>query len=182
MSIYKTRKEYFSALAVADPNIKHTAAYTDTDGVAHVRNSFIELSAEQDALSADMINGLSYPFVVQAGFTGGLTDRDDDIRNRFYNKLQFLTKIITTDEQPSKQAAIDDAKDLTYQIMKAWLNKMRNDVAYDSCNTTFKKIDFNTVSWQDLGPVSDQFYGWELSFTDDMPAHDVIDYNVAYWA
>jgi len=181
MTIFTARTNYFKALAIADPHVQHTAAFT-IDGDATTRMSFIEISAEQDALNAAVCNKLQYPFVVQCGFTGGLTDRDGDIRNRYYNQLQFLTKAAVTDELPEMQDAILAAKEQTYLIMKAWLNKLFYDMENNSCEVPLKRIDANGISWKEMGPVADNFFGWELSFTDDEPALDVIDFDNAYWS
>jgi hypothetical protein len=179
MSKYSSRTNYFKALAIADPHIQHTASIT-VDGEAQTRNSFIQVAADQDTLNADTVNSLHYPFFVQIGFNGGLSDRDGDIRNRNSNRVQFLTKAAPTDASPLMEDAIQAAKDLTYTIMKAWLNKMMYDSQND-CPAEFKRIEFNGISWQDIGPILDNFYGWELTFTDDDPAHDVTDYQPDYW-
>ncbi len=179
MTKYSTRIAYLESLAVLDPNIKHTAVIV-VDGENQTRKSFIQVSADVDALNADMINGLHWPFVVQAGFTGALTDGNLDVRNQYQNRLQFLTKAITNDAVPTKEVAIKNAKELTLLILKKWINKMYADV-YNGCTGDFKKIDFASVRYSDLGPVSDDFYGWELSFSDDEPAHDVIDEDDEYF-
>lgn len=179
MSKYSTRTAYFASLAIADPTIKHM--YTSVvDGESQERNSFIEVSANQDTLNADMINGLHYPFVVQSGFTGGLSDRDGDIRNQYQNRLQFLTKAVTTDSVLTKEAAIKAAKNQMYIILKKWLNRIYADVR-EGCIIDIKKMDYSSVRFFDIGPISDDFYGWELSFTDDEPAHDVIDEDEDYF-
>lgn len=179
MSKYITRTAFFEALAIADPTIQHTASIT-VEGEAQVRNSFIQVSADQDTLNADMINGLHYPFVVQAGFTGGLTDRDGDIRNQYQNRLHFLTKAVTTDAVPTKEQAIKNAKEQMYIILKKWLNRIYTDVR-EGCIIDIKKMDYASVRFNDVGPISDDFYGWELSFTDDEPAHDVVDEDADYF-
>lgn len=179
MSKYISRTAYFEALAVADPTIQHTATIT-VDGEAVVRNSFIQVSSDQDTLNADMINGLHYPFVVQAGFTAGLTDRDLDIRNQYQNRLQFLTKAVTSDGVPTKEAAIKNAKEQMYIILKKWLNKIHAEVR-EGCIGDIKKMDYASVRIADLGPISDDFYGWELSFADDEPAHDIVDEDEDYF-
>lgn len=178
-SKYTTRTAFFESLAVADPTIKHTTTIA-VDGENQVRNSFIQVSSDQDTLNADMINGLHWPFVVQAGFTAGLTDRDGDIRNQYQNRLQFLTKAVTSDAVPTKEAAIKNAKEQMYVILKKWLNRIYADVR-DGCIIDIKKMDYASVRIADLGPISDDFYGWELSFTDDEPAHDVVDEDEDYF-
>jgi len=179
MSKYTTRTTYFKNLAIADPNIQHTASIT-VDGEAQTRKSFIQVAADQDTLNADTVNQLHSPFVVQIGFNGAISDRDGDIRNRNSNRLQFLAKASPSDSNPLMEDAILDAKDLTYDIMKHWLNKMMYDSQND-CPSEFRRIEFNGISWQDIGPIADGFFGWELTFTDDEPAHDVTDYEQAYW-
>jgi hypothetical protein len=179
MSKYITRTAYFLQLAQRDPNIKHGVSET-VEGETYQRNSFVEVASDQDSLNADMINGLHFPFVVQKGFSGSLTDGGGDIRNQYQNTLQFLTKAIPTDAVPTKEAAIKNAKEQMLIILKKWLNKFYAEVE-QGCTGDFKKIDFATVRFFDVGPISDEFYGWELSFADDEPAHDVIDTDPDYF-
>lgn len=180
MSKYTSRTAYFLALAIADPFIQHTAAIT-IDAEAQVRNSFIEVATDQDTLNSDMINGLHYPFVVQAGFTASISDASGDIRNQYQNRLQFLTKAVTSDQVPTKEEAIKNAKELTINILNKWLNKIYADVS-EGCTGDFKKIDFSSIRYFDIGPISDDFYGWELSFSDDEPAHNIVDTDTDYWS
>jgi hypothetical protein len=179
MSKFTTRTEYFAALAVADPSIKHTATIT-VDSEQQVRKSFIAVSDDQSTLSSDMINCLHYPFVVQKGFTGSLTDSGGDLRNQYQNTLQFLTKAITSDQVPTKEQAIKNAKEQMMIILKKWLNRFYADMM-EGCTGDFKKIDFASVRFFDVGPISDDFFGWELSFADDEPAHDIIDTDLNYF-
>jgi hypothetical protein len=173
MSKYITRTAYFLELAQRDPNIKHGVNETK-EGETYPRKSFIQVATDQDSLSAEMINGLHVPFIVQKGFSGSLTDTNGDLRNQYQNTLQFLTKVITTDQVPTKEQAIKNAKEQMLIILKMWLNKFYADVD-QGCTGDFRKIDFASVRFFDVGPISDDFFGWELSFSDDEPAHDVID-------
>lgn len=179
MSKFTSRTDYFKALAIADPHIQHEAVI-NVDGESQTRKSFVQVAADQDTLNADTVNGLNYPFFAQIGFNGSLSDRDGDIRNRYSNRIQFLTKATPTDASPLMEDAIKAAKELTYSIMKHWLNRMMYDNQND-CPAEFVRIEFNGISWIDIGPIADNFYGWEVSFTDDEPAKDVIDYQPAYW-
>lgn len=179
MSKYTSRTDYFKSLAIADPYIQHTATVS-VDGEPQVRKSFIEVSSDQDALNSSMINTLHFPFVVQSGFSGGLTESNMDIRNQYQNRLQFLTKAVISDAVPTNEQAIKNAKDLMYVICKKWLNKIYSDVT-EGCIGDIKKMDYSSVRFSDIGPISDGFYGWELSFTDDEPAHDVIDTDEEYF-
>lgn len=179
MSKYITRTAYFLQLAQMDPSIKHGVTET-VEGETYQRNSFIEVASDQDTLSAEMINSLNFPFAVQKGFGGSLTDSGGDIRNQYQNTLQFLTKAITSDQVPTKEQAIKNAKEQMLIILKKWLNKLHADVL-KGCTGDFKKIDFSTVRFYDIGPISDAFYGWELSFTDDEPANDVVDEDDEYF-
>ena len=179
MTKYITRTAYLEALAIADPNIKHTATVA-VDGENQVRKSFIQVSADQDGLNADMISGLHWPFVVQNGFSGSLTEREYDVRNQYQNRIQFLTKAVVSDAVPIKEQAIKNAKELCLFILKKWLNKFYADMEL-GCTGDIHKIDISSVRFSDVGPISDDFYGWELSFTDDEPAHDVIDADADYF-
>ena len=179
-SKYITRINYFKQLAQWDPNIKHGWAET-VDGETYNRNSFIETSSDQDSLNSNVFSGpFHYPFVVQKGFTGSLSGTGDDLRNQYQNTLQFLTKAVQSDQEPTKEQAIRNAKEQMLVVLKMWLNKLYADVQ-EGCTGDFKKIDFATVRFFDIGPISDEFYGWELSFSDDEPANDIIDTVLNYF-
>lgn len=179
MTKYITRTAYFETLAIKDPLIKHTANVS-VEGESQVRNSFIQISADQDGLNSDMISGLHWPFVIQSGFTGSVTERNFDIRNQYQNRLQFLTKVVITDAIPTKAQAIKNAKEQCLFILKKWLNRIYSDIE-KGCAGDIRKIELSSVIFYDLGPISDDFYGWQLSFADDEPANDVIDADDEYF-
>ena len=67
-----------------------------------------------------------------------------------------------------------------YDSAQIWLNKIHAEVR-EGCIGDIKKMDYASVRIADLGPISDDFYGWELSFSDDEPAHDIVDEDEDYF-
>lgn len=178
MNKYTARKNYFKALAISHAIIQHEATITE-EGETRARVSFIQVAAEQDSLSANMINGLDLPVLVQMGFSGGLADRDGDIRNRYQNRIQILDKAVVSDTYPTIEEATDQVYAKTYDILKQILSKMYHDMEY-GCPAPFK-LDFNGFAWNMVGPILDNFYGWELSFSDDEHANDILNFNAENW-
>jgi hypothetical protein len=172
MTKYTTRKNYFYQLAQIDPALYHGSDITE-DGVVRDKKTFIQVADEQDSLNAGVVNRLDFPFVAQIGFNGSLTEPSGNIRTRYQNRLQFLSKAITDDTNIVLEYAKDAAYELTYQIMQNWIQRFYFDMG-NLCPCPFK-LDFNSFSWVMIGPIADQFYGWELQFSDDEPNNEILN-------
>jgi hypothetical protein len=174
---YTARRNYFLELAGNDSSLLNNWDITE-DGITRKRKSFIQVSADVDSLNAGVINGLDFPFVIQSAFSGSLSDQNGDIRNRYQNRLQFLTKGFSQAGLVELEDAIHYAYDITYSIMKKWMARFYDD-QQTLCPCPFN-LDFSSFSWAMIGPIADQFYGWELQFSDDERAEDIINGSVGF--
>ena len=179
MGIYTDRKNYFKTLAQADPNIKH-GANDVIDGQNIVRNSFIGQAIDKDSISANYMNGMHFPAAVFSDFKIGFVSRDV-LMERKSAAIRILGKINVSNPADVREDLIEDTKDETLQIAKMWVNKLYNDINENPC-AGIRGIDTTSIMINELPAQLDgTVYGWEIMFSDQQVAKDIIQYNTEYW-
>lgn len=179
MSKYLTRVQYFEALAVSDPNIQHTAAYTE-DGSAKTRKSFIREAMNDDGLSASIVSELNFPVCIFSDFSIKLDDNVGEINERIPVRLIFLHRVMVTDNQPLQSVAAEQAKDHALMIATKWINKIYHDLE-EGISDVLRGIDMNSVSIDEYPTPGENIFGWQLSFSTQRVAAEIIEYDSNYW-
>lgn len=179
MSKYLTRVEYFEAMSVSDPNIRHTANYTE-DGETKVRKSFVREAMNEDGLPASIISSINFPACVFTDFKMAYNDNVGEINERIPVRLIFLHRVLVTDNQPITSIAAEQAKDHALMIATKWLSKIYHDLE-EGISDVLRGIDINSVSIDEYPTPGENIYGWQLSFSTQRVAADIIDFDSDYW-
>lgn len=166
------RNAYWQSLAQSHISILHGA----DDGNGGTRKSFIYEVA--DELDASEFNKLDLPCVVVGVVDGIIAMKKDAAKNRYQNKVLFLSDFgIDSNTNPSIPASKEAALALTYDIMQDFLNKVQSDYEDDQCNGQFHYIDENSYRWESIEMMADNLCGWALYFNDEENRNFIIDQN-----
>jgi hypothetical protein len=109
---------------------------------------------------------------------GKLNDKGGSIRRQWNNVLWFLHK---DKEGVSESAKKVNAYDVSEQAMNQVISKMWNQYEDEGSCGPFKDLDINAFSFEMTGRVSDDLYGWRLSFPDEGSASDITTFDSSKW-
>ncbi|MEP7319554.1 MAG: hypothetical protein ABI921_12460 [Panacibacter sp.] len=168
------RINYWEALSISHHLVLHNADILDGIIVIGHRNSFIVDIA--DELEASEIINLQFPCVVANLVAGKVILKDDQPRIRYQNKITFLSRFsITSDADPSIPDSKKSAFDITYEVLKDFLNKIVED--YDDMGPCgdFRFIDENSYRWEPVELAGSNMCGWALYFNDEEAANFIVD-------
>jgi hypothetical protein len=159
MGLYKDREEYIKAFAEGHALVQHDVTISGSDK----RRSFFRINDEAE-LNASCINWVHFPCMVMIGLSGGFADKGGSIRLRNTNTLMFLS-------QPSGEVeatAITTAYDQSFGVLMDFVKAVYDDFEDDPSCGTFKDINLNQFTYEQVGPIADKLYGWILSFNDEI--------------
>jgi hypothetical protein len=180
MSIYTDRKNYFKALAETDPSIRH-GKFDVIDGENKLRVSFIPQAIDKDSQGANYANGMSFPAAVFSDFSLRFNDRSSVLMERATNSVRILGKLNDQDAEKTLEQKIEQTLSDTLDIAKKWVNRVFNDVNENVC-TGIRGIDVSSINILEIPAQLDgTVYGWEITFTDEHVAKDILQYDAAYW-
>jgi hypothetical protein len=164
MGTFKDRENYLKQLCTAHPIVLHDVSN---------RKSYFRLNNEEE-LASGTVNGIDYPCVANTNLTGRIRDKNSDttiLNHVFSNEWSFLQEVATTDsEAVNFSDEVQDAYDLTFEIMEDFIKAMKDDYAENDRCGAFDAIDFSQMNYRPIGPVMQNAYGWELSFINEQKA------------
>jgi hypothetical protein len=171
MGIFKDRSDFFKGLATGNKKIAHGR---EIDG--EIRNSFHRLNDEEELLSA-CINFAHFPCLVHFGFDGRYTSENNAVSKRLLNNdiivLQKVDEITGMDQR-------EEAYDLAFEILEELLSKMHNLFETEGRCGPFDNFDLSKCSFLRYS-VNGNLYGWLLSFTDEVFADSINDFDASKW-
>lgn len=169
------RITYFEDLSKSHSFVAHDAdILNDAHEVIGKRKSFLEDIA--DEVPASELLKLDFPCCVADIGDGKIVVKDGQNRNRYVNKLRFLSKYsILSESDPSIPKSKKVAWSLTYEVMMDYLNKIQSDYEDTEPCGDFKFIDENSYYWEKVERVGSNMCGWDLFFNDEEPANFSID-------
>jgi len=156
---------YFTNIAVLNKRMLHGEP---------THRSFITVQ-DEEALSAAVATGISFPCVAYEDASGRLINKKDSIRKRWQHTLYFLHKESGENEQTAKKLAYTTAE----LLMNEWISRLIHDSEQDC--SPFKTLEPESFSWQMTGDVIDGCYGFKLQFGDESSAKDITIYDASKW-
>lgn len=160
MGFYKCREDYFRRFAIQQADIRHEEPNSVDD--ATPRQSFFRINNEEEFEAAGQ-RWIHWPALMMTNLQGRVVDRSGSLRQSNLHTLYIVTKLELDPEMPVEAAAITEAFDITFEIVKELINTMEEDYE-DKCGAYFEP---GNCRWEQLGPLGDGFYGWVLQFTDE---------------
>ncbi len=166
--ILTDKAAYLKSLAEKNKAIAHNDA---------THQAFITIE-EEEALGAAISKGLHFPCLVMVDATGRLSDKGGRIRTVWQNSVYFLARVNThATELQNKQAAYEAAE----TIMREFISFFYNEIEEEGSCGPFADIDLNTFRWRKTGKVSDNAYGFALTFSDEYKATDITNFDESKW-
>jgi len=168
------RNEFWENLARHHVLVQHGADILEGETVIGQRKSFtVEIADELEASEAIK---LDMPCVVHGIIDGKIIIKDGANKNRFQNKVYFLTRFsVDSNSNPSIPASKEAAFDLTYGITQDFLNKLQSDYEDSEPCGDFQYIDENSYRWESIEMIGSNMCGWCLYFNDEENRHFIID-------
>jgi hypothetical protein len=176
MSLYSERKNLFLQLSAKHYLVMHGLLM---DGGIR-RKSFLQIANEEE-ISAAVMNHIHMPAVVHVDFNGKPVDKNGSVRVRNNNVLMFLDKPVMSADNVSTTAANDAAYNRAFGVMMDFISFIWNEFEENGSCGPFKDIDLNLFSWTMEESVSDGLVGWRLSFADEVKATDITDFDEGKW-
>jgi hypothetical protein len=171
MGIFKDRSDFFKTRAIKNKKIAHTAV---VDG--EERNAFHRLNDEEE-LQAACVNYAHFPCMVHFGLDARYTgDRNAVPKRKIVNELLILQKV----DHPTGLDQVEDAYDLTYEIVEELLSWIYNETINHGYCAPFHNFDLARVSVI-RQIVNNNLFGWLLSFEDDVYADSVTQFDATKW-
>jgi hypothetical protein len=172
MSLYTERKNFFKMLASRHYLVKH--GVTIAPGIR--RKSFMDVSNDEE-LAASVMNDIHTPVVVHVDFNGKPVDKNGSIRVKNNNTLLFLDKAEDSTVTSSNDAAYARA----FGVMMDFISFMYEEFEENGSCGPFKDIDLNLFSWTMEDKISDGLVGWRLSFSDEVNASAITNFDSNKW-
>ncbi|MGN6293759.1 MAG: hypothetical protein ACTHMV_13530 [Chitinophagaceae bacterium] len=173
MGVFKNKSQYLMSLAIANRLIAHDAPAPDTGGK---RESFFRMNDEEE-LMAGCVNWAHFPCMVFAGFSGRFTSNDRSVSKRLVTtELFFLHKA-----DPTNMNDIETAYDISFDVMQQLISRMFNDFEENGSCSPFDNLDLSRFNFSPVGPIGPGLYGWQLLFSDEKFAKDILDYDASKW-
>lgn len=174
MGAFNTRIEYFEGLASENKLIGNGQPVSE--GSEELRISFISIE-DEEGLAAAVANSIHFPCVVMLDLSGRFLDKESSIRREWNNVLWFLHNGTGETESEQKKSSYDTAE----TAMNEFISKMFDQMQEDGTCGPFKFLDMNRFSFQMTGRISDNLFGWKLSFSDENSASDITNFDSSKW-
>ena len=154
---------YFETLAIANKLSKHTV-----DG----RKSFYPLTQKE---SSALPTNAASPYLAITSYSGAYAGDAYQQDKKVSINIQFLHKAKTTSEADKEEAFT-----IAETLMDQFVSKMRLDAADAGICFWLSLINFGRMSYERIGPVGQQDFGYELNIpiTIDSPEYDVNNWEV----
>lgn len=171
MGQFSDRQDFFKTLC-----IQHKIVHHDYNG----RRSFITINDEEELGSA-VTNKLDLPCVVQLAYSGSLVDKGGSIRRVIYNSLWFLDKGSMSENEPFATVVNKLAYDRAELVMNDFIAYMLAEFETNFNCGVFLELDLERFSWTMAGPILDNLYGWKLTWSDEVDASDITNFDITSW-
>jgi len=172
MSYYIARHEFYQMLC---ENNKKVAHGTTDPGSGDIRNSFFGLNNNEEAM-AGAVDRMHLPAVVHSEYSVRPVLKDDDERVMITDELLFLCKPADTTAVAMKLAYA-----LAETVLEEFVQWMLNAYEKDGSCGPFKMIDLSMFSWDMVGPIMNDFYGFALTIREEQRATALTNFNPNNW-
>jgi hypothetical protein len=171
MSLFKQRADYFKGLANKNKLIAHGR---EVDG--EVRNAFFRMNDEEEVLAA-CVSWIHFPCLVQMGFSGRFTTAINVMpKLKPTNTLLVLQKANQTDMD-----SIEAAYDLSFEAMLDVISGIWKEYEVMGGCGVFADLDLSRFSFNPIGPINGDLFGWALTFEDNQSAEQLIKFDASKW-
>jgi hypothetical protein len=172
-TIYQTRTDFFETMAKRNKLIAH-----EVDG----KFSFCRINDEEEYDAAISANpNIGYPLLIHQDFSIALKGLENvTLDKRIMNVFTILTKATDATRANMIQAAKDSALQVVWQCLSYIRNNNSIDTDATPCASVFENIDWDSCKILAVGPVNNNWYGWEVIFWDESRAEEVV-YDEDEW-
>lgn len=169
MGVFKDQEDWIKNFCIANAHIQHTVVVDDI-----TRKSYFRSNLDKE-LIATALNGISYPCVATGQITGKLQDIDNAmqvINHVLTTTIVFLDRVDPniTENGNGFADAMQNVYDSTFQLMEDFIKAIIEEYEESGNCGAFTALDFNNVTYKQVGPYVQNEYGWAVFFQDKKSA------------
>ncbi len=158
---------------IAETNRQVAHGRPDVDNPGTLRNSFFRNNDfhEQQVANQVLIHS---PYIVCGPVAGKPSGSSSAYKKTTKARMFFLAHVGESMDN------LELVQDQTFSVMTEWISKYLHDFLTTGMCGPFMRLDITHMFWQQVGPISQWEYGWQLDM-DFQDKGDNFHYDSSKW-